>query len=158
MTDALETWESDARLHFLLGSVKASEQDYPGAELAMIKAVTLSPETDIYRFQLGLLQLTCGSAEAARATLHPLAGFPASQEGLKVFASGLMALLNDDMAAALDHLQRGMQLNTQHPELNHDIGLIVDKLKAALPPQDQQETGPSTHLLLSGYWDNATKH
>ncbi|MDH2239982.1 hypothetical protein N5K27_27165 [Pigmentiphaga sp. GD03639] len=158
LTNALKTWESDARLHFLLGSVMASDRDYAGAELEMIKAVGLSPETDIYRFQLGLLQLTCGSAEAARATLSPLAGFPGSQEGLKVFASGLMALLNDDMTVALDHLQRGVQLNTQHPELNHDIGLIVEKLKAALPRQDQHESGPSTHLLLSGYWDNATKH
>jgi len=158
LADALKTWESDARLHFLLGSVRASERDYAGAELEMTKAVALSPQTDIYRFQLGLLQLTCANADAARATLHPLAGFPASQEGLKVFASGLMALLDDDMAAALDTLQRGMQLNTQHPELNHDIGLIVEKLQASLPQQDPQESGPSTHLLLSGYWDNATKH
>lgn len=158
LQDALKTWESDARLHFLLGSLKASEQDYSGAEMAMAAALALSPETEIYRFQLGLLQLTCGSAEAARATLHPLAGFPASQDGLKTFADGLMALLDDDMPAALDRLQRGMQLNTQYPELNHDIGLIVEKLQAALPRQAQQESSPSTHLLLSGYWDNATKH
>ena len=158
LNDAVKRWESDARLHFLLGSVKASERDYAGAETAMAKASALSPATGIYRFQLGLLQLTCGSAEAARATLHPLAGFPASQDGLQVFASGLMALLDDDMAVALDHLRRGMLLNTQYPELNHDIGLIVEKLQTALPQQDQPESSPSTHLLLSGYWDNATKH
>lgn len=166
----LEDHPDDPRLHFMKGSLLAAQEQYADGCAAMRQAVELAPAYDIARFQLGLLELSSGDAEAADATLQPLAD-ASDENALSLFALGLRHLARDNLDQAEALLRRGIEINAEHPLVSRDMelmlaGIVDARAKAAADthhPSDEAETDAdaevsAAHLLLQRYADKSTKH
>lgn len=160
----------DPRLHFMKGSLLAAQERYPEGRAAMRQAVQLAPGYDIARFQLGLLELSSGDAEAADTTLQPLAD-AGGGTGLSLFALGLRHLARDDLDQAETLLRRGIDINDEHPLVSRDMELMLAGIADARasgaaetqPPAgsaaaDAHADVSAAHLLLQRYADKSTKH
>ena len=142
-------------LHHLLGATYAQIGMIDRAIEEMTEAVQLAPELTMCRFQLGLLHFTSGSVPTAEEVWAPLAELP-PEAPLALFRSGLLHLAVDEFAPCIADLRRGVELNTEHPSLNRDMGLVIDMAAAALREGDAATTEPAPvdygrHVLLSGY-------
>lgn len=145
--DLLGAWPLDPRLHFLQGSVLAGLQRYDEGRRAMARAVEITPDYALARFQLGFLDLTSGRALDAVAVWTPLVNLP-EDEPLRLLAEGLMNLASDRFSEARRLLARGMELNTAVPLVNADMQLILDQianLPDAAPPHG--DASPLTPTL-----------
>jgi Flp pilus assembly protein TadD len=127
----------DARLYFLKGSLLASQQMYQDAQAAMMRALQISPEYWIARFQLGLLQMTSGDADGARETWSRLQDLPEGHY-IKTMARGLEALIDDDFAAATSLLEQGVAANTEMPPINNDMQIVLASLKSRVTANETQ--------------------
>jgi hypothetical protein len=116
--------------HYLTGARAASAGDYTRAVNEMTLALSLNPTLHTARLQLGLLHLTMAEPARALAMLAPLES--SGDEALTLFKRGLEALIHDDFAACVRHLESGMRLNTTNAPLNHDMGLLADRARAAM--------------------------
>jgi Flp pilus assembly protein TadD len=168
---AIEQYEADPRLHFLKGSLLAAQERYAEGRAAMRRSVALAPGYDIARFQLGLLELSSGDAEAADATLEPLAN-GSEEGGLPLFALGLRHLMRDDFDEAEALLRRGIAINAAHPLVSRDMELMLSRiaeLRAAAAraggeePAREEAPGESgdlseAHLLLQRYAGKDGRH
>jgi hypothetical protein len=144
-------YPSDARLHFLRGSLLAGLQRYGEAREAMQAATTLSPDFILARFQLGFLEFTSGDAAAASATWAALRNLP-ERAPLRLFVDGLEALAADQFDEATALLAAGIAENTTIQPLNADMQLIIDTIRQAHPGPEQGDKAVSaTHLLLQQY-------
>jgi tetratricopeptide (TPR) repeat protein len=159
---------ADPRLYFMKGSLLAAQEHYAEGRAAMRQAVEIAPGYDIARFQLGLLELSSGDAEAADATLQPLADAP-GENALSLFALGLRHLARDDLDQAEALLRQGMEINAEHPLVSRDMELMLAgitdaRAKAAADRhRPAEEVGANAdvsaaHLLLQRYADKSTKH
>ncbi len=167
----LSDYPDDPRLHFLKGSLLAAQERYRDGRTAMAQAIVLAPGYDIARFQLGLLELSSGDAEAADATLQPLAD-AAQESALSLFALGLRHLARDNFDQAEALLRRGIEINVEHPLVSRDMQLMLagiadsrakiaaDAHRPAPAPVDgeEDENLSAAHLLLQRYSDKSTKH
>jgi Flp pilus assembly protein TadD len=158
----------DPLLHFLQGSLLAAQERYEDGRAAMRRAVELAPGYEIARFQLGLLELSSGEAEAADATLQPLADAP-GEGALSLFALGLRYLARDNFDQAEALLRRGIEVNIEHPLVNRDMALLLAGIAEARAKTAEDahrpapDAGPDAgvsgaHLLLQRYSDKRTKH
>jgi tetratricopeptide (TPR) repeat protein len=118
----------NAELRYLLGAELAQQRDYDGAVIEMNTALAIDPNLHFARLQLGLLYLTMARPQESIATWAPLEKLD-DAAALKSFKRGLEALIRDDFAACIDHLQRGIRLNTQNAPLNRDMTMIIDRVR-----------------------------
>jgi tetratricopeptide (TPR) repeat protein len=155
----LGDYPSDPRLHFLYGSLLAAEGRYEEARMAMRQSITLAPDYEIARFQLGLLELSSGDAAAADLTLEPLAA-GRSESALALFARGLRHLARDELATAADLLRRGIACNPDHPLVSRDMELIIARIEeeGGATQEEKGEPVSAAHLLLQEYAAKSTKH
>lgn len=156
--DLARLYPDDPRLPFLTGSILAGQGRYAEARQAMQSAIRIAPDYALARFQLGLLELSSGLAEAAQATWAPLLDLPADQP-LNLFVRGLHAMIGNDFAAAIALLEDGMARNAGLPPMNRDMGLMVAKMREALadtPAGD--DVASDAHFLLKQYSFKDTKH
>jgi len=152
----LATYAHDPRLHFLRGSLLAALQRYDEAVAPMQEAIEIAPGFHIARFQLGLLHLTSGSAERAAETWRPLDGLDAD-DPLRLFAEGLQRMARDEYPAAERLLRDGMARNREHPPLNHDMQMMLDRMhEQADPPAE--DASSQAHWLLQVSASKQTKH
>jgi Flp pilus assembly protein TadD len=133
----MQSYPLDPRLHFLSGSVLAGLQRYSEGRSAMARAVEISPEYSLARFQLGFLDLTSGNAVEAIGVWQPLFSL-SDNEPLRVFAEGLTHLINDDFSEARRLLEKGMVMNRGNPAINADMQLILDEIEGKV--SDSQPT------------------
>lgn len=159
IAELLAVHGSDARLHFLRGSLLAGQRDYAEARTAISRAVEIAPDYAIARFQLGLLELSSGDAAAADATLEPLAG-QASGDALVLFARGLRHLARDNFDEAEALLRQGIACNREHPLVSGDMEMILagiaESRAQAAPPPD--ESLSAAHMLLQQDAAKSNKH
>jgi Flp pilus assembly protein TadD len=164
----LSEYPDDPRLYFLKGSLLAARTQYEEGRVAMRRAVELSSGYDIARFQLGLLELSSGDAEAADATFQPLADAP-GESALSLFALGLRHLARDNFDQAEALLRRGIEVNIEHPLVNRDMQLMLAGIAEARAKgaaetalssagSESEEDVSAAHLLLKHYADKSTKH
>lgn len=159
--EALASHPHDPRLHFLRGSILASDRDYEAARAAVGEAVRLAPDYAIARFQLGFLEYTSGEPGLAAVTWQPLLSGP-STDPLRLFAEGLLCLPVDDVSGALVRLNEGLSLNQAYPPLNRDMQLIINELSGlagaeAPDASADQEATSETDFLLRQFGPN-TRH
>jgi tetratricopeptide (TPR) repeat protein len=140
----LDDYPRDPRLHFLKGSLLASQQEYAEARKAMRAAVDIAPDYAIARFQLGFLLLTSGDAVAAQEAWGPLHALPADNY-LRIFVEGLTNLIVDKFDETIRVLEDGMRRNKENPAMNRDMQLIIDEIRRK-PRGDSG--GSSVDLLL----------
>jgi hypothetical protein len=121
----------------------------------MTLATTYAPELHMARFQLGLLHFTSANLPEAEKAWEPLAELP-EDNPLFLFRSGLLHLAADEFALSVEQLKRGLERNTEHPSLNHDMRMLVEAAEQAIAENNESgEAAPaadsSRHVLLSGY-------
>lgn len=125
----------NAELRYLLGAELAQQRDYDGAVIEMTAALAIDPNLHFARLQLGLLYLTMARPKESLAIWAPLEQLD-DGAALKSFKRGLEALIGDEFAACIEHLQRGIRLNKQNAPLNRDMNMIIDRVRsttAAVP-------------------------
>jgi len=161
LSGLLARWPSDPRLHFLEGSLKASNQDYASGARSMRRALDIAPEFVLARFQLGFLQLTSGEPFAAQESWGPLHGLP-NNHFLRHFVEGLCHLIRDEFEKAQFELETGIAANTEVEPLNRDMMLIVEEIRtraASIPGAvGQDEPVSATQMLLRQASLKATRH
>jgi tetratricopeptide (TPR) repeat protein len=158
----LAEWPHDPRLHFLNGSLKASNGDFAGAALAMRRSLDIAPDYDLARFQLGFLHLTSGEPVAAQESWGPLFGLPQSSY-LRTFVDGLCHMIRDEFPEAIAALEKGVALNTEIPAMNRDMELLLAELRGRRAGSDgdgERDEAPlsATQMLLRQASLKATKH
>lgn len=157
--------DAPALASFMLGSEYAQLGLVEPAKAAFAQAVAQGPDLPLARFQLGMLHMTCGEVDAARAVWEPLALLPARhpQAYLACFHRGMCHLAADEFAQAVQALAEGVALNQDNPPLNHDMRRVIDAIQhlpagqgaAAVAPAAAPGEGPaegtSGHLFISAY-------
>jgi tetratricopeptide (TPR) repeat protein len=160
LNDTLASWPLDFRLWFLRGSIHAGQQQHEQARNDFVRTLALAPEFHVARFMLGLLELiNTGTAEAT-VTWSPLDEM-AEDDPFRVLKSGLLSLAHDQFDGALEHLNRGLALNQEHPLINAYIRQVVEQIALRSHQEQTHVTNPQaheSHLLLSGYHGNQTRH
>jgi Flp pilus assembly protein TadD len=160
LNDTLASWPLDFRLWFLRGSVYAGQQHHEQARDDFVQSLTLAPECHVARFMLGLLELINARAAEAAAVWSPLDGLP-EDDPLRVLKNGLLSLAHDQFDRAFEQLNRGLALNQAHPLINTYIRQVVDQLALRSRQEQSPAANPrshESHLLLSGYQGNQTRH
>lgn len=157
--ELIEEFADDARLHFLRGSLMASDGQLIEAYQSLARSVELEPEFAIARFQLGFFQLTSGEAAAALDTWGRLDGLHDGHY-LRHFVDGLRGLIRDDFAGAIEHLEAGIGANSENPPLNRDMQLIIDQCRSLLSPTPEEGATEvsETSILLGRHSGWNLKH
>jgi tetratricopeptide (TPR) repeat protein len=119
---------ANAQLRYLLAAELAQRQEYPEAVAQMRTALDIDPKLHFARLQLGLLYLTLAQPDDSLAVWAPLEELDETA-ALKAFKRGLEALIRDDFPACIGYLQRGIDLNKQNATLNHDMSLLIEKVR-----------------------------
>lgn len=140
-------YPSDARLHFLRGSLLAALKLHDEARGALGQALSLDPDNLLIRFQLGLMTLSAGDATAALTILQPLEAV-GEQSAFLYFARGLKSLVQDEFDQAASLLRQGMGLNLDNPALNADMSLLLATLENREREPTASEPLSSAAMLL----------
>ena len=161
--DANPTWGVP---HFLIGSEHAASGEFEQAEAAFSNAVLLSPDLNIARFQLGVLQFSSGRAALALVCWQSLLQLP-NTDPLPYFVRGYAALAQNDFVSALHHYRSGVERNTANPALSDDIKKIMSRIAelvstSATPSLQSVDTpndaeSDASHVLLSNYLHQSKK-
>lgn len=143
-------------LHHLLGAMYAQLGMIDRAIAEMTQATVCAPGLHMARFQLGLLHFTSANLPEAERAWQPLSDLP-DDDPLHLFRAGLLHLARDEFAECVAALRRGLELNTEHPSLSHDMRLVAERAEKAMANGggDAEPAAPagdsSRHVLLSGY-------
>ena len=161
--DRLGNRTDEAELRYLRAADYAQQGLYAEAETEFIAVLGMNPLLHTARFQLGLLQLTCGKPDQARATWAPLHQATVASD-LQYFVGGLEALICDDFGTSINLLQAGIELNKTNPALNKDMAMVIAKIQAtiatpaaqppSIKPADETTTNP-VRTDFSLYGDKA---
>jgi tetratricopeptide (TPR) repeat protein len=154
LAKAADAHPTDARPLLLLAAEFAEQKQFDRAEAAYLSALQRSPNLDIARFQLGLLQFTSGRPAVAMLTWAPLDALGVENPLLE-FKRSFESLALNDFEGARAHLQRGIAANTSNAPLNRDMHAMLDLIIR----EQQQESNslPSeppaseNHFLVSAY-------
>lgn len=121
------------------------------------------------RFQLGLLQFTCGRVAVAMMTWQPLANLPESS-ALQRFVHAFAALAQDQFAAARALFVQGIEASVDNAPLNTDMRMMIDRIDALQMASAAQSSPSGTapevvpaesddqHVLLSNYQRQGPTH
>jgi tetratricopeptide (TPR) repeat protein len=121
-----------AEAHYLLGAQQAQVGMFDRAIESMKKAIELKPGLEAARFQLGMLLATSTRVEEARAVWQPLDEL-GEDHPLRLFKTALLLLAEDKFEASIAHLQRGIALNQVNEPLNHDMTLVIERIRGDHP-------------------------
>ena len=139
--------------HFLAGSEHANAGNIDLAEAAFARALLLSPDFALARYQLGLLQFSTQRPAVALLTWQPLFALP-SADPLGHFVRGFEALSRDSFDEALAHYREGLACNDINQAMGADIQRVVaavERLPGAAAPGPREAGPEDRHVLLSGY-------
>lgn len=137
--------------HFLAGSEHAAAGKMEAAEAAFASAVRLAPDLVLARYQLGLLQFTCGRPEVALLTWEPLSRQPPA-DSMGHFVRGFAALAQDDLALAMELFRSGLACPDANPAVAADVGKVLEAVEGLSHAAGPRTHSPdATHVLLGGY-------
>lgn len=161
----LAKYPEDPRLHFMRGSILANRQRAIDAHAALTKAVELAPEFHIARYQLGFFELTSGEVDRALSSWGPLLRLP-EDNYLRRFAEGLIHLVRDEFAQAIEKLDSGMACNHENEPLNRDIALLLAQCRKLQEAEQGDSNGDiagpndqsATSIVLGRFSPGSTRH
>jgi tetratricopeptide (TPR) repeat protein len=142
--------------HLLIAAQHAAHRRFEQAENAFASAILLAPDLHVARYQLGLLQLTCGRATMALLTWQPLLLLP-EDNPLAHFVRGYAALANDDFGIAEKHFDSGLDCENGNAPLAEDIQKVLLKVREIIHQTAEKDSPPAEeasrqqHVLLSNY-------
>ncbi|WP_395608122.1 hypothetical protein [Pseudomonas sp. B22129] len=151
LNTALEHQPDNAAVRYFLAAEHAELGLMDRAHAGMTLALTLDPQLDIARFQLGLLNLQQQHAEEARTAFDYLHRH-AQDNSLKWFASAYLDVLNEQPENAVEKLKNGLA-DCTNPALKADMTRVLASLTdTAIAPQSDTIAAPS--VFLGAYRDN----
>lgn len=158
LKQAIKIKPENGKIHYMLGAMHAEIGMYERAIEDMQKAVEADPMLDTAHFQLGLLYITSGNVEEAEKAWSPLDRLGKSNP-LYIFKTGILQLTKDEFQECIDTLEKGIKLNTQNLPLNKDMQMLIEKAKAALSGNNNDDnTGKpdesGSHVYLNAYNDD----
>jgi tetratricopeptide (TPR) repeat protein len=137
------------------------------AETSYANAVLLSPELDMARYQLGLIQFTSGRPSLALVTWQPLFSLRPDAT-LRLVVQGFAALAQDKLQQAAEQFRQAMAGNTENLPLNGDLQLLLDRIESAsatapVPANDTTSSESSAdmdgeHVFLNNYRQSGPAH
>lgn len=135
---------------YLLAAQHAQMGLMDRAESGFRAAVQLAPEFPMARFQLGQLLLLKDERQEARETLAPLQS--ADDSALSAYASALIALGDEQLALAAEHLEAGLTKPQPIPALAEDMRKLRTSLDARMEQGSEPADAPAgASLFLSNY-------
>jgi len=131
LKEACSRTDAQPQALFMLGSEYAQLGLMEEAKAHMARAVEAAPGFAIARFQLGMLHITSGEVEHARAAWEALAELPEGhpQRYLTAFHRGMLHLVADEFDAAIAELQQGLAQNQENEALNGDMRKVIDAIE-----------------------------
>ncbi|GLQ92653.1 tetratricopeptide repeat protein [Dyella acidisoli] len=154
--DAMTQSPSDARLHLLRGAMLAHQARYDEAITALSRAVVLNPTLHMARFMLGYLEIVGNRPTEAIAIFSPLTA-DHGDEAIRLFATGLVNLLENRLTLAAKNLQAGLDLSPASHPLGGYVHSVLEGIKETLGRRnDASQTAPTiepgaNHFLLADY-------
>jgi tetratricopeptide (TPR) repeat protein len=153
LQQAIEADPMDARPHVALAGILASREQMDAAIAMMKHAVELEPTFDAARFQLGMMEFTCGKVSDAQRTWALLDRLEATHP-LLLFNQGMLHLAKDRFDACLHALREGIAV-CPVPSLAKEMQRVIDKVNAlptrAIESAQPAAAGGERHVLLSRY-------
>lgn len=164
---------------FMLGSEYAQLGMMDDAKANMARAVEVGPDFVIARFQLGMLHVTSGEVEAAKAAWEPLSTLAQDhpQAYLATFHRGMLHMVADEFDEALAALNAGLAQNQENEALNGDMRRVIDAIEhlpgrapaapVAATPQPAPEPAQASeaqsdiepsHLFINAYTHRGKPH
>lgn len=156
LKQAVEVEPDHAKAHYLLGAEHAQIGMHERAMDEMQRALSIDPELDAARFQLGLLQLTSRKADAAKATWQGLERL-GPDHYFVLFKTGLEHLAKDEFDDCVRCLRDGIARNAANAPLNGDMDRLAQRAEALSngrgsgPDGGNEELSGSGHLLVNAY-------
>lgn len=127
LKEGVERFPDDAKLAYVLGAEFAQIGIYDKAEIEMQRAIELDAELYTASFQLGLLQMTLGRVDDAKASWNMLEKLD-EKHALRLFKFGLVCLAEENTDEARVLLEEGILLNDFSPELNTDMNMVLESI------------------------------
>ncbi|PRC93923.1 tetratricopeptide repeat protein [Solimicrobium silvestre] len=151
-----------ARARHLLGAEYAQAGNIDNALLELFTALELNPAMPLARFQLGLLLLTCARVDDAVNVWMPLDQL-GNEHVLNRFRVGMLQMVQGNFEHARQLLATAMAENTELPELNKEMAIVIETIFAAAnrdsPLVDAAEEDPNAqHILVSSYLQSPVFH
>lgn len=130
---------------FLLGSEYAQLGLMDDAKANMGRAAAAAPDFAIAHFQLGMLHVTSGEVDAAKAAWAPLAllGEDHPQAYLATFHKGMLHLVADEFDDAIAALTAGLGQNHENEALNTDMRRVIDAIEHLPGRSPEAQPAPS---------------
>jgi len=138
---------------FLLGSEYAEIEMYDEGIVFMEKALEISPDAHLVRYQMSMLQLTLNQNEKAIENLQPLTDIEDSNIFFH-YAKGLIAINDKDIEQAKSHIQSGLELQNDNIPLKENMTNLLARLsstEAENITDNPETTDSSSKLFLSVY-------
>jgi tetratricopeptide (TPR) repeat protein len=160
LSQLINEFPDDPRLHFLQASIMVGEGRLIEAHGGFARALELEPDFAIARFQMGFFQLTSGEASDALETWGRLDRLPDGSY-LRHFVDGLRCLIRDDFEGTLACLRKGIASNDDNLPLNRDMGLIFEQCEGLVDVTTTEEAGEAvseTALILKQFSDRTKLH
>jgi tetratricopeptide (TPR) repeat protein len=155
LKQGVEQSPKDARLLFLLGAEHAQIGLYDRAIEEIGRSVQLDASISAAHFELGLLHVMQGDGVRALEAWRPLEAL-AESDPFRVFAGGLMRLVDNDLDGCIEDLRRGMELSQGNPALAQNMQRILDSALArqaqgGIQPERKADESDNSHVFLSAY-------
>ncbi|MDB5803933.1 MAG: hypothetical protein JWN73_1255 [Betaproteobacteria bacterium] len=151
----LDQSPDDARMLFLLGAEHAQIGLYDRAIEEIGRSVSLDASVPAAHFELGLLYVMQGDGALAKQAWEPLVKL-AEADPYRVFAEGLVRLVDEDLGGCIEELRRGMGLCAGNPALAGSMQRILDSALArqaqgAAAQKEKAAEEDNSHVFLSAY-------
>ena len=122
---ALEPKNADAL--YLLGAEHAELGLYDRAIEEIEQALQIDANIEMARFQLGLLYLKVNQLDGAAAAFTYLID-RSNVDSLAAYATGLLALCNNDVLRAREKIALGLSITNDNPALKKDMQKLLTNL------------------------------
>ena len=149
LKEALDQEPQNAKAQYLLAAEHAELGLFDRAIAGMQSALTLEPGLEMARFQLGLLLLQGNQVDAGKAEFAQLG--QSADQGLRAFATAMIALCEDRTAAAQEQLALGLAHSDHNPALKADMQRMLDRLMGGSQPVSKVVEPETASVFLGAY-------
>lgn len=143
-------YPESGEIAYLLGALYAEIGMIERSSELLQKAIPTLQNPYPAIFQLGLLDFTSGHAAQAQQHWQQLAPLD-EQHYLRLFSTGLLALVDDDFDRCRALIEEGLSTNSEIPALNVDMRKVLERIDEKPRSEGKTEASAQSHVLLSGY-------
>lgn len=159
LREALQLEPRNARALYLLAAQYAELGLIPRAITGMQTALSIEPDLEIARFQLGLMLLDHQRAPEAKEQFAQIS--TSADPALRTYAEAMLAIADDDPSTAKTRLTEGLSLPPSNSALAAGMRRLLERLSRqdAAPPAPERQS--STHasepqsMFLGAYRQNS---